>query len=108
MRAGLLARQWCELLQEEKTRTATGATKTELVSKGKVRCYRIKSRPYTYWQEKRAEERFVDWRVELLIRHDYERDWTHLKVRYNDRLYRVMWYEIEMGQTRVLLRMDNE
>jgi len=108
MRAGALARQWCEILREEISSTPTGAITTELISQGKVRCYRVKSRPYTYWQENRAEERFVDWQVELLIRHDYKRDWTKLKVRYNDRLYRVMWYEIEMGQTRVLLRMDNE
>lgn len=49
--------------------------RVELVSQGRVRCYRVKSRPYTYWQEQRASERFIDWQVELLVRADKRHDW---------------------------------
>lgn len=108
MQAGSLSRQWCEILREERVRTATGAHRVELVSQGRVRCYRVKSRPYTYWQEQRASERFIDWQVELLVRADKRHDWGKVKVRYQEQLYRVMWYERERGQVRVILRMENE
>lgn len=108
MRAGMLARRWCEIYEERVSRTATGATKTELVMIKRVRCYRVKSRPYTYWQEKRAHERFVDWQVELLFRDIGKFKWKKCKVRFDGDLYRVMWFETEMGQTRLLLRMENE
>lgn len=108
MRAGMLARQWCEIYEEQVTKTGTGATKTELVKVKRVRVYRVRSRPYTYWQEKRADERFVDWQVELLFRDIGEFKWKKCKVRFNGDLYRVMWFETEKGQTRLLLRMENE
>lgn len=108
MRAGMLARQWCEILEESTETTATGAIKTQYISRGRVRCYEVKSRPYTYWQEKRADERFVDWQVELLFRDRQCDDWNKVKIRYKGGLYRVMWYDVTMGQVRLLLRMDNE
>lgn len=108
MRAGIIARSWCELLQVKNTRTETGGVQATYESIAKVRCYEVKSRPYTYWQEKRASERFVDWQVELLFRTEPTHPLDQIKVRYNGKLYRVMWYDVDRGQTRLLLRMDNE
>lgn len=110
MRAGIIARNWCELFEERTVRTDTGATKTELVSLGKVRCYEVQSRPYTYWQENRASERFVGWQVQLIFRHQPHHKWDrrNIRIRYNGDLYRLMWYNVSMGQTKVLLRMENE